>query len=106
MRPHRSFRAIRVAGFDSVQNDSVVIQRQVLGALAQCYKGGSPVTSGTVVMRRLKPDKIDVSLRGFFRNSEKPEVFYRCHVQGGNARRRFPHDDAAGAEIRVWVGDP
>lgn len=47
---------------------------------AQCYKGGSPVTSGTVVMRRLAPDKIDVSLKGFFWNSEKPEVFYRCHI--------------------------
>lgn len=47
---------------------------------AQCYKGGSPVTPGTVVMRRLAPEKIDVSLRGFFWNSEKPEVFYRCHV--------------------------
>jgi hypothetical protein len=45
---------------------------------ARCYKGGSPDSSGTVVMRRLAPDKIDVSLRGFFWTSEKPEAFRRC----------------------------
>jgi hypothetical protein len=46
--------------------------------VARCYKGGSPTTIGTVVMRRLSPDKIDVALLGFAWTSEKPETFQRC----------------------------
>ncbi|MDQ8729167.1 hypothetical protein [Bradyrhizobium sp. LHD-71] len=46
--------------------------------VGQCYKGGSPTSTGTVVMRRLAPDRIDVALLGFPWISEKPEVFRRC----------------------------
>lgn len=45
---------------------------------ARCYKGGSPETSGTVVIRHLSPDTIDLALHGFFWTTEKPERFHRC----------------------------
>jgi len=46
--------------------------------VARCYKGGSPTKIGTVVMRRLSPDKVDVAFLGFSWTSEKPETFQRC----------------------------
>jgi hypothetical protein len=45
---------------------------------ARCYKGGSPETSGTVVIRRLSPESIDLALHGFSWITEKPEKFHRC----------------------------
>ena len=45
---------------------------------ARCYKGGSPESSGTVVIRRLSTDSIGLALHGFFWTSEKPETFHRC----------------------------
>jgi hypothetical protein len=48
---------------------------------ARCSKGGSPETSGTVVIRRLSPEKIDLSLRGFSWITEQPEEFHRCAAQ-------------------------
>lgn len=45
---------------------------------ARCYKGSSPETSGTVVIRRLSPGSIELALRGFPWITEKPEVFHRC----------------------------
>ncbi|MCA6108956.1 hypothetical protein [Bradyrhizobium cenepequi] len=45
---------------------------------ARCYKGGSPETSGTVVIRRLSPATIDLALHGFFWITETPEKFHRC----------------------------
>ncbi|MDX8534760.1 hypothetical protein RFM41_26650 [Mesorhizobium sp. VK25A] len=48
---------------------------------AQCYKGGSPMTAGEVELSRSKPDRISVSLHGFFWTAETPEIFQRCHEQ-------------------------
>jgi hypothetical protein len=45
---------------------------------AQCWKGGSPVSSGTATLRHLGPDEIDVALHGFFWTAQKPEAFRRC----------------------------
>jgi hypothetical protein len=45
---------------------------------AQCYKGGSPMSSGTVVLHRTEPDKVDVKLQGFSWITEDPESFRRC----------------------------
>ncbi|MEZ2128942.1 MULTISPECIES: hypothetical protein [unclassified Sinorhizobium] len=48
--------------------------------IGQCYKGGSPTSSGTVVMRRLAPDKIDLALLDFPWSSPEPETFHRCRA--------------------------
>jgi hypothetical protein len=45
---------------------------------ARCYKGGSPETSGMVVIRRLAPGTIELALQRFSWITEKPEVFHRC----------------------------
>ena len=45
---------------------------------ARCYKGGSPETSGTVVIRRLSPGSITLALHGFHWITDKPEEFHRC----------------------------
>jgi len=45
---------------------------------AQCWKGGSPVSSGSATLRHLGPDKVDVTLHGFFWTAETPEAFRRC----------------------------
>ena len=45
---------------------------------ARCYKGGSPEASGTVVIRRVSPETIGLSLRGFSWITEAPEIFHRC----------------------------
>lgn len=48
--------------------------------VGQCYKGGSPTSSGTVIMRRLAQDKIDVALLDFPWSSPQPETFHRCRA--------------------------
>ncbi len=45
---------------------------------ASCYKGGSPDSSGTVLIRRLSPTKLSLSLHGFSWSGETPEEFQRC----------------------------
>lgn len=45
---------------------------------AQCYKGGSPMSSGTVVLHRTSPDQVDLALQGFSWSSAEPEAFRRC----------------------------
>lgn len=52
-----------------------------LRVVAQCYKGGSPMTAGEVELSRSEPDRISVSLHGFFWTAETPETFQRCHEQ-------------------------
>ena len=48
----------------------------------QCYKGGSPMTAGEVELSRLEePDRISVSLHGFFWTAGTPEIFPRCREQ-------------------------
>jgi hypothetical protein len=48
---------------------------------ARCYKGGSPETSGAVVIRRLSPGTIALALHGFFWTTAEPEEFHRCATQ-------------------------
>ncbi|MCP4564207.1 MAG: hypothetical protein GY873_06080 [Bosea sp.] len=45
---------------------------------AQCYKGGSPVTPGEVVLRRHAPNEIDLVLQGFSWIAAKPQRYHRC----------------------------
>ena len=45
---------------------------------ARCYKGGSPETSGSVVIQRRSPGTIALALHGFFWTTEEPEIFHRC----------------------------
>jgi hypothetical protein len=45
---------------------------------AQCYKGGSPVRPGKVVMQRRGPDEVDLILEGFSWISAKPQSYRRC----------------------------
>jgi hypothetical protein len=45
---------------------------------AQCYKGGSPVTPGEVVLRRHAPNEIDLMLKGFSWIAAKPQRYHRC----------------------------
>jgi len=45
---------------------------------AQCYKGGSPVTPGKVVLRRHAAKEIDLALEGFSWIAAKPQRFRRC----------------------------
>ncbi|KRE11561.1 hypothetical protein ASE66_23765 [Bosea sp. Root483D1] len=45
---------------------------------AQCYKGGSPVTPGKVVLRRHAAKEIDLTLEGFSWIAAKPQRFRRC----------------------------
>lgn len=52
-----------------------------LSLAAQCYKGGSPMSAGTVELSRSEPDRISLSLHGFSWSSDDPESFQRCHAQ-------------------------
>jgi hypothetical protein len=52
-----------------------------LSIAAQCYKGGSPMSAGTVELSRSEPDRISLSLHGFSWTSEDPQTFQRCHAQ-------------------------
>ncbi len=45
---------------------------------AQCYKGGSPVTPGKVVLRRHAANEMDLMLEGFSWIAAKPQRFRRC----------------------------
>ena len=45
---------------------------------ARCHKGGSPETSGTVVIRRLSPGTIALALHGFSWTTTEPATFHRC----------------------------
>lgn len=45
---------------------------------AQCYKGGSPVTPGKVVLQRYAANEIDLTLEGFSWISATPQRFRRC----------------------------
>ena len=45
---------------------------------ARCYKGGSPESSGSVVIRRLAPDTIALSLHGLFWPPAEPAKIHRC----------------------------
>jgi hypothetical protein len=45
---------------------------------ARCYKGGSPETLGTAVIRRRSPGTIELALHGFSWTTEDPEIFHRC----------------------------
>jgi len=45
---------------------------------AQCYKGGSPITPGKVVLRRRASKEIDLTLEGFSWIAAKPQRFHRC----------------------------
>jgi hypothetical protein len=45
---------------------------------ARCYKGGSPETPGMVMIRRVSPGTIGLSLHGFSWTTEAPEIFHRC----------------------------
>ncbi|WP_038379195.1 hypothetical protein [Bradyrhizobium elkanii] len=45
---------------------------------ARCYKGGSPETSGMVVIRRRSPETIELALHGFTWTTSQSEVFHRC----------------------------
>ena len=49
--------------------------------VARCYKGGSPETSGTVVIRRLSPRTIALALHGFSWTTKEPATFHRCAAQ-------------------------
>ncbi|TPJ52418.1 hypothetical protein [Mesorhizobium sp. B2-6-4] len=48
---------------------------------AQCYKGGSPMSAGTVELSRSEPDRISLSLHGFSWSSDDPQTFQRCRAQ-------------------------
>ena len=48
---------------------------------AQCYKGGSPMSAGTVELSRSGPDGISLSLHGFSWSSDDAETFRRCRGQ-------------------------
>src|SRR4051812_41717684 len=48
---------------------------------ARCYKGGSPETSGIVVIRRVSPGTIELALQRFSWITEQPEIFHRCAAQ-------------------------
>jgi hypothetical protein len=52
-----------------------------LSIAAQCYKGGSPMSAGTVELTRSEPDRISLSLHGFSWSSDDPETFRRCKAQ-------------------------
>lgn len=45
---------------------------------AQCFKGGSPVTPGKVVLQRHAPDEIDLTLEGFSWIAAEPQRYRRC----------------------------
>ncbi|SFU16263.1 hypothetical protein [Mesorhizobium sp. YR577] len=45
---------------------------------AQCFKGGSPVTSGKVVLQRHAPNEIDLTLEGFSWIAAEPQSYRRC----------------------------
>lgn len=49
-----------------------------LGFEAQCFKGGSPVTRGKVVLQRHTPDEIDLTLEGFSWIAAEPQRYRRC----------------------------
>ena len=48
---------------------------------AQCFKGGSPMSAGTVELSRSGQDRISLSLHGFSWSSEAPQTFQRCRAQ-------------------------
>ncbi|TPJ41595.1 hypothetical protein [Mesorhizobium sp. B2-7-1] len=54
---------------------------KTLRIAAQCFKGGSPMSAGEVELSRSEPDKVSVSLHGFFWTAETPETFQRCDEQ-------------------------
>ncbi len=45
---------------------------------AHCYKGGSPVRAGKVVLRRQAANEIDLTLEGYSWIVAKPQRFRRC----------------------------
>lgn len=45
---------------------------------AQCYKGGSSVRPGKVVLQRRAANEIDLTLEGFAWVSTKPQRYRRC----------------------------
>ncbi|HEV2512917.1 hypothetical protein [Bosea sp. (in: a-proteobacteria)] len=45
---------------------------------AQCFKGGSPVRSGKVVLRQHAANEIDLVLQGFSWIAVKPQRYRRC----------------------------
>lgn len=69
---------------------------------AQCYKGGGPMGPGAVVMRRLAPDKLDLSLKGFSWTTDRPQVFYRCRTAGSQSP---PDQDLAQVCARLGTDD-
>lgn len=45
---------------------------------AQCYKGGSSVTPGKVVLQRRAPNEISLTIEGFSWIAGKPQRYRRC----------------------------
>jgi len=55
---------------------------------AQCFKGGSPVRPGKVVLRRHGADEIELTLKGFSWIAAEPQRFRRCRVEPAAATGR------------------
>ncbi|MCA0008661.1 MULTISPECIES: hypothetical protein [unclassified Mesorhizobium] len=57
------------------------VDGKTLRVAAQCYKGGSPMSAGTVELSRSEPNRISLSLHGFSWSSDDPETFQRCRAR-------------------------